>query len=303
MKEMNYTPSSIATRLAKRSSHNIGLLIDMTKESEYMNPFFYNIMVGIESVIGPLSYELTIANVEPIVPDRNVIDRLVHSGRIDGLIANNVILNDQMAATLRDLGFPFVSMGEYGDGIPWVDFDNEAGGSMLTDHLLSQGCEDIAFLGGEPGEKLFTKRHAGYEKALLAAGQKTNASRTFSGIADEQLGYCTALELLRSDNPPDAVICMNNYVAFGALKAAQEVGAAIPGLFSIATFDDYPFSPHTTPPLTSLFIQTFELGAAAGRMLTDILRHPEETPAPLLLQPELIVRASTLRDIDKADWD
>ena len=50
-------------------------------------------------------------------------------------------------------------------------------------------------------------------------------------------------------------------------------------------------------------VEALELGAAAGRMLMELLRKPEEVPAPLLLRPELIVRASTLRNKDKADRD
>lgn len=296
MRQMNYTPSSIATRLAKRSSRNIGLLIDMTNESEYMNPFFYNIMVGIESVIGPQTYELTIANVQPDDPERDIMNRLVRSGRIDGLITNNVILNDGMVDSLTELGFPFVSMGEYGSrDVPWVDYDNEAGGAMLTGHLLAQGYADIAFVGGESGEKIYEKRHQGYAQSLVQAGHLLDEERTVNGVADENLGYRSTLELLRSSHPPDAVVCMNNYVAFGALKAAEQSGVSIPGRFGIATFDDFPFSPYTNPPLTSLFIHTFELGATAGRMLLERIDAPALPPSSLLLQPELIVRRSTER--------
>lgn len=298
MRQMNYTPSSIATRLAKRSSGNIGLLIDMSRENEYMNPFFYNIMVGIESVIGPLAYELTIANVQSEDPERHILNRLVRNGRVDGLVANNAILNDAMADGLLELGFPFVSMGEYtARQVPWIDYDNEAGGRLLTAHVLSQGYGGVAFIGGETGERLYDKRRQGYVRALLEAGRPVRDDRIRTGVADESLGYRAVLELLRGDDAPDAVVCMNNYVAFGALKAAQEAGVDVPGRLGIATFDDYPFSPFTNPPLTSLFIDTFELGAAAGRMLLERMKHPDpDGPcASLLMQPELRIRASTLR--------
>lgn len=64
IKQMNYTPSSIATGLARQSSNTVAILIDMSKESEFLNQFFYNIIGGVESVIGPLKYELTIANIQ-----------------------------------------------------------------------------------------------------------------------------------------------------------------------------------------------------------------------------------------------
>ncbi|RCX21657.1 LacI family transcriptional regulator [Fontibacillus phaseoli] len=297
MKQMNYTPSSIATRLAKRSSHNIGMLIDMSKESEYMNPFFFHIISGIESVIGPMKYELTIANVQQNDPERNVINRLVRSGRIDGLISNNAIMCDEMVDTLNGLAFPFVTIGEYNSRpVPWADYDNAEGGKMLTGHLLGEGYRDIAFIGGEPLERIFTKRHQGYRQALLEAGIQYREDRIIHGVADENHGYQAVLELLKSDHPPDALVCMNNYTAFGALKATQQAGVAIPGMIGIATFDDYPFSPHTNPPLTSLFIDTFELGATAGKMLIERMNRPDLPFPSLLLQPKLNVRKSTLKN-------
>ncbi|GIP53194.1 LacI family DNA-binding transcriptional regulator [Paenibacillus vini] len=296
MEQMNYTPSSIATRLAKRSSHNIGMLIDMARESEYMNPFFLNIISGIESVIGPMKYELTIANMQQDDPERNVINRLVRSGRIDGLIANNAIMSEDMVKTLNSLDFPFVTIGEFHSfPVPWADYDNAEGGRMLTGHLLDEGYRDIAFIGGEPLERIFTKRHQGYRQALLEAGIPYREDRTIHGVADENHGYQAVLELLRSDHPPDSLVCMNNYSAFGALKAIQQAGIAIPGEIGIATFDDYPFSPHTNPPLTSLFIDTFQLGATAGRMLIEVMNQPDLPYPSLLLQPKLNIRESTLK--------
>ncbi|MFC5704060.1 LacI family DNA-binding transcriptional regulator [Cohnella faecalis] len=298
MKEMNFTPSSIATRLAKQSSFNIGLLFDMSQDKDYLDPFFYNIMVGIESVIGPLKYEMTMANVHHNDPDRHFLKRLVLSRRIDGLIGNNANLTNEAAAKLEELRFPFVLMGEY-DAFPvsWVDFDNAEGGRMLTGHLLEQGYRDIAFIGGEREERLFENRHRGYSDSLRAAGLPISAERTFHGIADDSHGYESVLSMLRSapGERPDAIVCMSNQVAFGALRAAKEAGVQIPNELGIATFDDFPFSPHTSPPLTSLLIDTFKLGSAAADMLIERISYPELPRRNLLLQPELIVRESTAR--------
>ncbi|WP_232313122.1 LacI family DNA-binding transcriptional regulator [Paenibacillus sp. P22] len=84
MREMNYTPSSLATQLARQSSFNIGMLVDMTQREDFLNAFFYNIIGGVESVIGPLSYELTISNVQYHQNGPSYMERLVRSRRVDG---------------------------------------------------------------------------------------------------------------------------------------------------------------------------------------------------------------------------
>ncbi|SDE22186.1 transcriptional regulator, LacI family [Paenibacillus sp. UNCCL117] len=298
MKEMNYTPSSLATTLAKQSSFNIGLLIDMSKENEYMNPFFYNIMVGIKSVTGPLKYELTLSSIHDGGPESHFLKRLVLSRRIDGLIANNAIMTDDIAHKLNELRFPFVVMGEYPSApSTWVDYDNMEGGCLLTKHLLTQGYRKIAFIGGERGERLFEKRFQGYANTLRQAGLQPNEAYTLNGPSDETHGCRAVSALLPLDcaSRPDALLCMNNYVAFGALKTAREAGIPVPVQLGIATFDDYPFSPHTSPPLTSLHIDTLQLGVTAGKMLMERIRTPDSSQRSLLLSPELIVRESTNR--------
>jgi DNA-binding LacI/PurR family transcriptional regulator len=298
MKDMNYTPSSMATRLAKQKTFNIGLLIDMSQEQAYLNPFFYNIMVGIESAIGPRNYDLTVVNVQEgdAQEERHYMKRLVMSRKIDGLITNNSILTAADAERLEQLAFPYVSMGEYTSSVvSWVDFDNEQGGRMLTEHLLSQAYKRIAFIGGVQGERLFSKRYQGYVQTLQTAGLPLSEQWEARGTADEALGYREALRLLQLEDAPDSLICMNNQVAFGALKAAKELGIEVPDRVGIATFDDEPYSPHISPALTSLYINTFQLGACAGQMVTDRIEQPEMEHKSILLQPEIIVRESTLR--------
>lgn len=137
MKEMNYTPSSIATGLARQSSQTVALLVDMSKESEFLNQYFYNIIGGIESVIGTRKYELTIANVQHNHPEGHFLQRLVLNKRVDGLIANTSVLSEALCEELHRLRFPYISVGEIQAPGSWVDFDNRSGGKMLTAHLLA----------------------------------------------------------------------------------------------------------------------------------------------------------------------
>jgi DNA-binding LacI/PurR family transcriptional regulator len=103
------------------------------------------------------------------------------------------------------------------------------------------------------------------------------------------------MKLLQSAEPPDAIVCMSNFSAFGVLQAARELNVQIPAQLGIATFDEYPLSPYTTPPLTSLNMDTFQLGVSAGRLLMDKLGSPVTTVSGQLLEPVLIPRLSSLR--------
>lgn len=88
---------------------------------------------------------------------------------------------------------------------------------------------------------------------------------------------------------------MSNFSAYGVLQAARKLNISIPSQLGIATFDEYPLSPYTTPPLTSLDMDTFQLGASAGRLLMDKLDNKEAAVSGQLLEPELIPRLSSKR--------
>ncbi|WP_019912011.1 LacI family DNA-binding transcriptional regulator [Paenibacillus sp. HW567] len=297
MKQMNYTPSSIATGLARQRSHTVGLLVDMSKESEFLNQFFYNIIGGIESVIGPLKYELTICNVQHSDEEGHFLNRLVLNQRVDGIIANNSVLTKELSMELDRLDFPYVSIGEIDAPASWVDFDNEAGGRMLTSHLLQQGYIRPAFIGGERDERIFTRRLNGYLQAMQQAGLSAREDWTVNVRADEHEGYRAARELLSSEEQerPDSVVCMTNYAAFGVLKAARELGIEVPGQLGVAAFDEYPLSRYTTPPLTSLNIDTFKLGVTSGQWLMDRIQGSGMASRHMQLEPELIVRESSAK--------
>ncbi|WP_340004977.1 LacI family DNA-binding transcriptional regulator [Paenibacillus sp. FSL K6-0276] len=295
MKQMNYTPSSIATGLARQSSCNIGLLVDMSKESEFLNQFFYNIIGGVESVIAPLKYELTISNVQHSSPEGHFLNRLVFSKRVDGIIANNSVLTEELSEELNQLKFPYISIGEIIAPGSWVDFDNEAGGSMLTEHLVEQSYSKIAFIGGQQQEKIYTHRLGGYLSALQQTDLTVHQQWIINCKADEHDSYHAALELLQREERPDSVVCMNSYVAFGVLQAAKTLGLDVPSQLGIAAFDEYPLSRYTTPPLTSLNIDTFKLGVSSGQLLMERIRGNDMPHKHLLMEPELIPRQSTMR--------
>lgn len=295
IKQMNYTPSSIATGLARQSSNTIAILIDMSKESEFLNQFFYNIIGGVESVIGPLKYELTIANIQHDHEEGHFLHRLVLNKRVDGIIANTSVLTPELCAELNKLQFPYISIGEIDSPGIWVDCDNELGGYLLTRHLLDQGYPSVAFIGGQKDEPLFLRRAAGYKRALEEAGIGVNGEWIRNGRAVEEDGYAAAKELLQSSEAPASIVCMSNFSAYGVLQAARELQLPVPSQLGIATFDEYPLSPYTSPPLTSLNMDTFQLGARAGRLLMDKLDNTTSAASGQLLEPELIPRLSSRR--------
>lgn len=293
MKEMNYTPSSVATQLAKKQTYTVGLVIDMDRKNDFLNPFFYSIIGGVESIVGSRQFDLTISNIRN--RDTDVLQRFVYNKKLDGLILHTLTAEPYVLAELERLSFPYVVVGKptFEVDAPWVDADNAAGGEMAAFHLLECGYRHIAFIGGDFGEPLAASRLQGFMRIGPLLEKQGAQSMILGGPIDEASGYRVMLEQLNGDSPPDSIICINNYVAFGALKALQERGISLPGEFGIVAFDDYPLAPYTSPALTCLDIDTFELGAKAAGLLLDIIANPETSKAPITIKPTLISRGTT----------
>lgn len=88
-----------------------------------------------------------------------------------------------------------------------------------------------------------------------------NPLRIYPDGNTEKAGYHMVSAILEHGEIPDALVCMNNFVAFGALKRLKEKGISVPQEIGIVTFDNEPLAPYTTPALTCLHMDTFGLGA------------------------------------------
>lgn len=296
MKELNYTPSSIATQLARQTSFTIGFIMDVDHKDDFLNPFFYSMLGGAESEICKHRYEMTISNVSSLGED-DFISRYVNSKKLDGMLVHTTVLTKSRVEQLNRLNFPYVVIGQPKElvDVTFVDIDNDVGGRMAATHLLEQGYKRIAFIGGIPGEAISHSRLQGYRNVMSALDAGHDDRYVRLDKADEENGYKFMTELLDLPEPPDSVICVNNYVAFGVLKAAAERKHSVPGDLGIVAFDNYPLAPYTSPALTALDNDTFGLGVLASRILFDKIN---QTPvqSSYLLQPKLIVRNSSLRN-------
>ena len=296
MKDMNYTQNMIAKQLATQSSFNIGFLINSNSKECFMDPFFYEMVGGIQSVVAAKGYELSICNINYIEANENFINKFIHSKKVDGLIIHVSIINKKVVAKLNALDFPYIVIGQPGESldVSWVDIDNTKAGEMAVKHLYSQGYKRIAFIGGTADESVSFNRQKGYLKALNELNLEKNNDYMRESMGTQEDGYRIMKELLGISTPPDAIIGINNYLSFGVLTAIKEGLKVIPKEIGLVTFDDHPLAPYTSPPLTSLNINIKELGMFAGDMLMDLISKKIKGKKATILSPELSIRESSL---------
>jgi DNA-binding LacI/PurR family transcriptional regulator len=216
----------------------------------------------------------------------------------DGVILSPLSLRPHDLAT-RDRGLPVVLLGERpaAGGADHVGIDNVRAARDATAHLLARGRRRIAVVGGAVRGRQGTDRLRtdGYREALAEAGVPFDADLVVPVEAYHwRDGARAAAEAVARPQSPDALLCLNDHLALGALRALHDLGRSVPGDLDVVGFDDIEASRFSVPTLTTVAPDKQRIAEAAVTLLLDRI----EAPATAPLRDEvaghsLIVREST----------
>jgi LacI family transcriptional regulator, repressor for deo operon, udp, cdd, tsx, nupC, and nupG len=224
--------------------------------------------------------------------EETCFDQVVR-GRADGIILLTGVVPTAYAAGKRPWP-PLVTVLEpiAHPAAPVIRTDHRSGAAQATQHLLGLGHRRIAHIAGSERVASTAQRRDGFCAALTAAGVQLREALLYSGDFTMHSGAVGMRQLLALDEPPTAVLCANDEMAFGAIRTAREAGLRVPDDLSVVGFDDLNLAAFYNPPLTSVHIPRHELGRRAARALIDQLEG-HHVPDEVVLGTRLMVRQST----------
>ncbi|ESW60256.1 MAG: LacI family transcriptional regulator [Rhodobacter sp. CACIA14H1] len=177
-----------------------------------------------------------------------------------------------------------------------VGFSNAQAVRGMVDHFVGRGLTRIAFIGGDTSrDTRGADRRAGFVAAMQAHG--LDASRLVAAgppPISMREGAEAMARLLQTLPDTEAVICVSDLSAFGALTECQRRGVPVPGRISIAGFGDYEIAGISVPPLTTIDPHPRDIGSRAVALIGDILDGRQASPARIVISPDLILRGSSL---------
>jgi LacI family transcriptional regulator len=289
-RELHYKPNLLASGLKQNNSKTIGFIMP-----EIKNPYFSTISEGIYSVAKQHNYSLLICITEGEYSEEIKALNLLQSKRVDGIILSSIdplLLEDQV----KYCECPLV----YVDRTPIPKTLNENIGSVSintvnefrknTTYLIKQGCKKIALISAANNNSL--KRKVGYEKALFNYGIKIDYALEYLKKYDIESGYDGTLSLLKDNNDIDGIICGNDLIAIGVLKALREKNINCPQDIKVIGFDDIDWSAYTVPSLTSVKQPSFDYGKIACKMLIEKIKNNKALDNKIV-KCELVERDST----------
>jgi DNA-binding LacI/PurR family transcriptional regulator len=288
---LGYRPRASARALATGRSMTIALQHSLSSPEFALNPFFAAMLTSMSEAAISAGYSFIFV---PADPSADVfITPLIAERRVDGAILIDPVPGDAFVDAVIERDLPAVSLGRI-EGHPEklsVDHDHARALEGVLAHLAGQGYERPAMLSLAAEMSYVADMDAAFER-LAPAGSPLLASGEFS----ERSGYELAQELLEAPDRPDAIFCVNDILAAGAVRAATDQGVLVPDELGIVGVGDSPRAREATPPLTSLRVFPERAGTLLLELIEALLaNHGERPEPPEQLPTELIVRRSTHR--------
>jgi LacI family transcriptional regulator len=214
------------------------------------------------------------------------------SGLVDGFVLADTRTSDPRPPWLLEHEVPFVSFGRVWD-LPeltrWVDVDGHAGVRDAVHHLVDAGYRQVGFLGWPVGSPVGDDRRRGWRDAVAELGLDASAPAAAS-VQDIDEATEAAEDVLDHLGPDAAVVCASDLLALGVLRAVRNRGLRPGADIGVVGFDDTDVA--AAMGLSSVHQPVAEAARIAWDMLIDPVRHP----GPVLLEPTLTIRASSLRE-------
>ena len=274
MDELGYYPNANARSLAMNKTGTIGVIMPTTSEELFLNPFFPEALRGIVKSASKGGYDLLLSTNTEKGEELKIVKNFIRTSKVDGLILMSSKIEDECISYLESINFPFSLIGSpynYESKINYVDNDNELAAYELTTYLIQMGKKRIAMIAGDKSLMVTKKRVEGYKRAIFENNLEFEESLLYKGSFDEETGYKYGNVIWNMENRPDALIVTDDLVAFGAVKLFQSLNVSIPEDISVASFNNSILSRYSNIPLTSVDINSVELGRQAMNLLIEAM--------------------------------
>jgi LacI family transcriptional regulator len=280
---LGYSPNVLAGSLRSQKTASIGVVLpDLT------NPFLPPIVRGIEDVLTKRGYVALIGNTDNV--------ESLRARRVDGFIIATSRRNHPILDKIAKSGTPIVLINRTADrdDISAVISNDALGIRAAVSHLVELGHKHIVHIAGPADLSTGRDRAKAFKEAMHENELPTNKTDIFLceqySISE---GYAATKQIFATRKNVTALVAGNDRIALGVLQALRDLKLSCPGEVSVVGFNDMPFVDLVTPPLTTVRVNQYGIGAQAAELLLDRLADSTAVTKTIVLPVKLIVRSST----------
>lgn len=296
---LRYRPNALARGLRTRRTDTLGLIIPTLE-----NVGFSEVTHGIQAAAASAGRLVVVVEAEALARSgvdggaEDLYSRLITDGRVDGLMVAFATLDDHLVTQLAERGIPLVLVNRRTAGVHGsVVVDDERGSTMAIDHLVGLGHRRIGYVGLAAETDTARRREHGFRTALKASGLAAESGWVVSGPPTLSGGKDAVAPMLAlvPERRPTALFVASLLGAIGVLAGLRAGGLAVPADMSVIAFNDHELAAHLDPPLTTVRMPNFRMGAEAVTLLIDAIDGQAQRDVVIDEPPQVIVRGSTVR--------
>jgi LacI family transcriptional regulator len=291
MHELGYVYDRIAANLRSQSSDTVGIII-----TDISNTFFSEFLIGVHDALDEVGYTVLLGTTFDSVAKQDHLLSTMMEHRVGGLILCPVSESSQdTIERLNEIDTPMVLAVRELPGVnsDYVGIDYPEGARIAVDHLLGKGHKRIALLGGIKESSTWIERMEGYREALSRAGLEVDESLVIDSAPTREGGLEAVLKVLENPNPPTAIFCFSDLIAFGVMQGLMMKGITPGKDIDIVGFDNVPVAEIYHPPLTTISSFPRRIGKEAANLLYQQMEKIDREQQRIILNPELIIRESS----------
>jgi DNA-binding LacI/PurR family transcriptional regulator len=292
---LGYRPSAVARALKGERTATLGMLVTSST-----NPFFAEVIRGVEEACFERGYSLILGNTGDVGQRLEAYLATLYSKRIDGLVVMTTNMDHDFLRRLgEDRAVPVVAIDTLDvPGITTVNDDSATGGRIAAEYLLEQGFRRIAAVTGPADHPRSRQRFEGFTAALGAHGLSIDPALVVATDLTVAGGYNGMQRLLgKAGEPPEAIFCLNDLIAFGGLCALDRALIAVPRQVSVIGYDDIEYAAYMVPPLTTIRQPANDIGRGAAEILIEQVMNGAAVQRAIEFTPQLVERQSVKRRV------
>ena len=273
-REMGWQPSSAARALSGGRAGTVGLVVDRPARTLGIEPFFMQLISGIEGELSARDVSLLLQMTEDRPAQLKIYRRWWAERRVDGVLLVDLQINDERVALLTEIGMPALVVGgpQGLSGLPGVWNDERAAVRSVVEYLAALGHRRVARVAGMPR---FWHTAARGEAFTETAARLGIAALTRDTDYTGEQGAQATRALLAAPEPPTAIIYDNDIMAVAGLAVASEMGVPVPDRLSLVAWDDSVLCRLVHPSLTAVSVDIPAYGATVTARLLDLVAGAE----------------------------
>lgn len=297
MAQLGYDPGGLSQSASPQweTSRSIGIILPPSQKEVYENSFYLETIRGISQFCSHRQYMNTVITGQNETELLKVIQSLVRTGQVDSFIILYSRQKDPVIDYLYNEGLLYVLIGkayQYANQTIYIDNDNLLASQEATEYLIRLGHKSIAYLGSDSSLMFSADRKAGYQTALALHQLPLRPDHCLEIASVSRDDGSSLRAMLKSPDRPTAMVVSDDILAVSLERACLEVGLSIPKDLSIISFNNSLLARLTSPQLTSIDVNSCQLGIEAASQIINHMENPNLMATKIIVPHHLIERDS-----------